>query len=75
MLEQGAPGVLEERLVRSAETGRGTAGQDHRRPRHPASLGGQDAVGVAGWQAGAMQVVLVQEASSLDPVENRDRLE
>ena len=27
-----------------------------------------------GWQAGAMQVVLVQEASSLDPADNRARL-
>jgi len=30
--------------------------------------------GAAWWQAGAMQVVLVQEAASLDPVENRERL-
>ncbi len=69
-VEQRAAGVLEGRLVGSAQPRAVPTGQDHRRPRHRAIVGHRR----GWWQAGAMQVVLVQESSSLDPADNRARL-
>ena len=69
-LEQGRATHLEGGLVGATEALRAATGQDHGVELHVRSL----TLAEQHRHTGGMQVTLVQEASTLDPADNRDRL-